>query len=111
MPGVIADKLDPMDPSSIDAFANRFVGSGQPLHILVNNAGIMANPLTRDACGYEFGRTTDRRRVSKLTPGRCSRNRSLIFRYRVFRLFVGQVLSMDNLLRKREIRECKTEQD
>lgn len=50
---VIADTLDLMDPISIDAFANRFVGAGQALHILVNNAGIMANPLTRDARGYE----------------------------------------------------------
>src|SRR5215470_3343060 len=53
MPSVIAETLDLMDPVSIDAFANRFVGSGQALHILVNNAGIMANPLARDARGYE----------------------------------------------------------
>ncbi len=53
MPGVIAEPLDLMDPASIDAFANRFIGAGQALHILVNNAGIMANPLTRDAHGYE----------------------------------------------------------
>jgi NAD(P)-dependent dehydrogenase (short-subunit alcohol dehydrogenase family) len=53
MSGVTTDTLDLIDPVSIDAFANRFVGSGQPLHILVNNAGIMANPLTRDARGYE----------------------------------------------------------
>ena len=53
MPSVIAETLDLMDPVSIDAFASRFVGAGQALHILVNNAGIMANPLTRDARGYE----------------------------------------------------------
>ena len=53
MSGVIAETLDLMNPASIDAFAERFVGSGQALHILVNNAGIMANPLTRDARGYE----------------------------------------------------------
>jgi NAD(P)-dependent dehydrogenase (short-subunit alcohol dehydrogenase family) len=53
MPGAITDTLDLMNPSSIDAFANRFVGSGRALHFLVNNAGIMANPLTRDARGYE----------------------------------------------------------
>jgi NAD(P)-dependent dehydrogenase (short-subunit alcohol dehydrogenase family) len=53
MPGAIIETLDLMDPACIDAFANRFVGSGQALHILVNNAGIMANPLTRDARGYE----------------------------------------------------------
>ena len=51
MPGAITDTLDLMDPSSIDAFASRFVGSGRALHFLVNNAGIMANPLTRDARG------------------------------------------------------------
>ena len=51
MPGVIVETLDLLDPVSIDAFANGFVGSGQVLHILVNNAGIMANPLTRDARG------------------------------------------------------------
>ena len=50
---VIVETLDLMDPVSIDAFANGFVGSGQALHILVNNAGLMANPLTRDARGYE----------------------------------------------------------
>ena len=52
MAGVIVETLDLMDPASIDAFANRF-SPGQAVHILVNNAGIMANPLTRDARGYE----------------------------------------------------------
>jgi NAD(P)-dependent dehydrogenase (short-subunit alcohol dehydrogenase family) len=47
------EQLDLIDPSSIAAFADRFLASGRPLHILVNNAGIMANPLTRDARGYE----------------------------------------------------------
>ena len=53
MPEVIVETMDLMVPASVDAFASRFVGSGQALHILVNNAGIMANPLTRDARGYE----------------------------------------------------------
>src|SRR5215469_4226949 len=53
MPGATVERLDLMDPVSINAFAAGFVGSGQALHILVNNAGIMANPLTRDARGYE----------------------------------------------------------
>jgi NAD(P)-dependent dehydrogenase (short-subunit alcohol dehydrogenase family) len=47
------DSLDLADPASIDAFAARFVGSGRPLHILLNNAGIMATPLMRDARGFE----------------------------------------------------------
>ena len=45
--------MDLLDPASIDAFAARFLGSGDALSILVNSAGIMANPLTRDARGYE----------------------------------------------------------
>ncbi|MET9275846.1 oxidoreductase [Kribbella sp. NPDC003557] len=51
--GVTVGKLDLLDPASIDAFADDFLRSGRPLHILVNSAGIMANPLTRDARGYE----------------------------------------------------------
>ena len=45
--------MDLMDPISIDTFAERFLTSGQPLHILVNSAGISGAPLTRDARGYE----------------------------------------------------------
>jgi NAD(P)-dependent dehydrogenase (short-subunit alcohol dehydrogenase family) len=45
--------MDLLDPASIDAFAQRFLATGRPLHILVNSAGIMAWPLTRDARGYE----------------------------------------------------------
>ena len=47
------ESLDLMDPSSIDDFADRFLASDKVLHILVNNAGVMANPLTRDMRGYE----------------------------------------------------------
>jgi NAD(P)-dependent dehydrogenase (short-subunit alcohol dehydrogenase family) len=45
--------LDLLDPASIDAFAARYRDSGRPLHVLVNNAGIMGGPLVRDARGYE----------------------------------------------------------
>lgn len=45
--------LDLLDPASIDAFAKAFLASGWPLHMLINNAGIMATPLQRDARGYE----------------------------------------------------------
>jgi NAD(P)-dependent dehydrogenase (short-subunit alcohol dehydrogenase family) len=47
------ESLDLIDPKSIDAFASRFLASRRPLHILVNNAGIMATPLVRDARGFE----------------------------------------------------------
>lgn len=47
--------MDLLDPASIDAFAERFVATGAPLHILVNSAGIMALPeLARDARGHEL---------------------------------------------------------
>jgi NAD(P)-dependent dehydrogenase (short-subunit alcohol dehydrogenase family) len=51
--GVVVDELNLLDRASIDAFADRFLATGRPLHILINSAGIMANPLTRDARGYE----------------------------------------------------------
>lgn len=53
VPGVELERLDLMDPASIDEFAERFLVSGQPLHILINSAGIMATPLIRDSRGFE----------------------------------------------------------
>jgi NAD(P)-dependent dehydrogenase (short-subunit alcohol dehydrogenase family) len=47
------ETLDLGDPKSIDAFAARFLASKRALPILINNAGIMATPLTRDARGFE----------------------------------------------------------
>ena len=53
IPRVEQSRLDLRDPASIDAFATEFLATGRPLHILINNAGIMATPLTRDGRGYE----------------------------------------------------------
>ncbi|MCK9859072.1 oxidoreductase [Paenibacillus sp. ATY16] len=53
MPDVLLDTMDLLNPASIDAFAERFLSQFDKLHILVNNAGIMAVPLTRDERGYE----------------------------------------------------------
>ncbi len=47
------ETMDLMEPASIDAFAQKFIASGRPLHILVNNAGIMWVPLRRDSRGIE----------------------------------------------------------
>lgn len=47
------ESMDLMSPDSIDAFANRFLTSGRPLHLLINNAGIMWVPLRRDSRGIE----------------------------------------------------------
>ncbi|WP_342088113.1 SDR family NAD(P)-dependent oxidoreductase [Dyadobacter sp. OTU695] len=45
--------MDLMDPASVDGFANRFLASGRPLHLLINNAGIMWVPLRWDERGIE----------------------------------------------------------
>jgi len=50
---VTIETMDLMDADSIDAFAERFLASGEPLHLLINNAGIMWAPLNRDAKGNE----------------------------------------------------------
>ncbi len=45
--------MDLSDPASIDAFAAELVRHADKLDILINNAAIMANPLSRDARGFE----------------------------------------------------------
>ena len=45
--------LDLMNPESIDAFAESFLASGRPIDLLINNAGVMASPLSRDSRGNE----------------------------------------------------------
>lgn len=52
--GVEIEAMDLIDPASIDAFAERFLATGLPLHILVNSAGIGGAPLSRDVRGYEL---------------------------------------------------------
>ena len=53
IPNVEIEVMDLMDPQSIDTFAEKFLGSGKPLHLLINNAGIMWVPLRRDSRGIE----------------------------------------------------------
>ena len=45
----VVEPMELTDPASIAAFADRFLKTGQGLDLLVNNAGIMASPLTRVA--------------------------------------------------------------
>lgn len=53
LPNVAIEQLDLADPKSIDACANRFLAHKKPLHVLINNAGIMWVPLRRDHRGFE----------------------------------------------------------
>jgi len=73
--GIEIDSLDLIDPASIDTFAARFARSGRPLHILVNNAGIMATPLVRDARGFESQLATNHlghfQLTARLWPALC----------------------------------------
>jgi len=50
---VALETMDLMNPDSIEAFAEKFLTSGRPLHLLINNAGIMWVPLRRDSRGIE----------------------------------------------------------
>jgi NAD(P)-dependent dehydrogenase (short-subunit alcohol dehydrogenase family) len=54
--GLSQVEIEPMDlsqPDTIDAFAEKFLASNRPLHLLINNAGIMWVPLQRDSRGIE----------------------------------------------------------
>ena len=54
LPGTLeVEALDLADLGSVRAFVERFRGSGRPLHLLVNNAGIMGVPQGRTAQGFE----------------------------------------------------------
>jgi NAD(P)-dependent dehydrogenase (short-subunit alcohol dehydrogenase family) len=53
IPNVEIAVMDLMNPYSIDVFAENFLASGRPLHLLINNAGIMWVPLRRDDRGIE----------------------------------------------------------
>lgn len=47
------EEMDLLNHHSIDTFAKKFLASGRPLHLLINNAGIMWVPLRRDNRGIE----------------------------------------------------------
>jgi NAD(P)-dependent dehydrogenase (short-subunit alcohol dehydrogenase family) len=59
IPNVELEHMDLMDPVSITFFAEKFIASGRPLHLLINNAGIMWVPLKRDSRGYESQLSTN----------------------------------------------------
>ena len=51
--GVTILPLDLSDPASIDSFAKKLSSETDAVDILIDNAAVMANPLSRDARGYE----------------------------------------------------------
>lgn len=63
------EEMDLMDKDSIDGFVKRFVSSGRPLHLLINNAGIMFVPLRRDKRGFESQLATNYLANFQLTQG------------------------------------------
>jgi NAD(P)-dependent dehydrogenase (short-subunit alcohol dehydrogenase family) len=63
------EQMDLADPASIDSFIARFLATGQPLHLLINSAGIMATPFERDARGYEMQFATNHLGHFQLTLG------------------------------------------
>ncbi|SOD60769.1 NAD(P)-dependent dehydrogenase, short-chain alcohol dehydrogenase family [Streptomyces zhaozhouensis] len=70
-PGTVAtDRLDLLDPASVDAFTGRWLATGRPLHILVNGAGAPGPPeRTVDARGYEVQFATNHLGHFQLTRG------------------------------------------
>jgi len=50
---VEVDELDLADLASVEAFATRYLDSGRPLGILINNAAVMAAPLELVGDGWE----------------------------------------------------------
>ncbi|AFM43394.1 dehydrogenase of unknown specificity, short-chain alcohol dehydrogenase like protein [Desulfosporosinus acidiphilus SJ4] len=71
IPNVELEELDLMNPDSIDNFAQRFLTTGRPLHILINSAGVMAPPLRRDGRGYESQFSTNHLGHFQLTSRLC----------------------------------------
>lgn len=67
--GVEVERLDLVDPASVDAFVARYLRTGRLLHILINSAGIMGGPLARDARGYESHFATNHLGHFQLTTG------------------------------------------
>jgi Aldo/keto reductase family len=68
------------DATSVDGFAARFLASGRPLHLLINNAGIMAIPQAKNARGFDLQFATNHlghfQLTARLWPARTSRTAS-----------------------------------
>ncbi len=67
--GVEVLEMDLMQPASVEAFSKRIINSGRPISLLINCAGVMASPLTRDADGHESQFATNHLGHFRLTCG------------------------------------------
>ena len=61
-------QLDLVDPASIEAFVQRWLATGRPLHILINNAAAAGGPV-HDARGFETMFATNHLGHFQLTLG------------------------------------------
>ncbi len=94
------EPMDLMNPESIESFAVKFLESGRPLHLLINNAGIMWVPLRRNSRGIESQLATNYlaqfQLTAKLWPAlkKPTGQESLTFRRRGinFRLSILKIL-------------------
>lgn len=59
IPNVEIEYFDLLKPDTIDAAAEKILARNIPVHILINHAGIIATPLTRDDRGYEYQFSTN----------------------------------------------------
>lgn len=62
-------EVDLIHPDSVSAFSRRVVGEGQPVALLINCAGVMASPLSRDVDGHESQFATNHLGHFRLTCG------------------------------------------
>ena len=46
--------LDLIEPDSIDRFAETFLATGRPLHMLINNAAVLGHPQQRERRGFDY---------------------------------------------------------
>jgi NAD(P)-dependent dehydrogenase (short-subunit alcohol dehydrogenase family) len=53
------ESVELAEPATVDALAARFLASGRPLHLLVNNAGVMAIPFAKNSRGFELQLATN----------------------------------------------------
>lgn len=69
LPGVEIAEMDLISSNSVAAFAAAIVARGEPLHLLINSAGIMATPPMRDEDGHEAQFATNHLGHYRLTCG------------------------------------------